>query len=109
MNGDEYTVSDKEAKAAVIAMDRKAPLNLVYAVINGSGILSVSNEAEASIKMNKIINDEDFKAWLSGNDRRIDSLNNRYPGDKFEKEWKEAMDYKKSLESQDLLAATNDR
>lgn len=107
--GDEFKVTDVEAKALIAGMESRLPVNLGYAVINGTSIASIWNEEELRVKTNRIINDENFKKWLNGDYSFVDVLNNRYSGDKYDKEWKEALEYKKKVENGEIkLLGKND-
>ena len=97
MSGNEFVLAENEANAVMKAMETKSPVRLSFGVLNGSSVDSVIDEEQAKLRSNRIINDENFKELCAGNGRAIDLLNNRYSGDKFEKEWEEALDYKKKL------------
>jgi len=97
INGDEFLVTEDEAKALIAGMESRLPVNLGYAVINGVSIASIADEEKMRIKTNRIINDPCFPAWVSGNLKSIDALNSRYGGDKYEKEWEFAKEYKRMV------------
>lgn len=102
-SGQEFALNDNEARAVIAAMNQKTSVNLGYAVLNASGIESVVNEEQAKLKTNRIINDQDFLGWVEGDMRKLDALNSRYSGDKYEAEWKEALNHKKALLDQKQL------
>lgn len=107
-SGEEFVVEEREARAAIQAMEKKVPVSLSRGSLNGSFMESVMDQNDP--RNNPIINDEDFRGWLSGDYRKLDALNNRYSGDKYDKEWKDALTYKKLVESGEvkLIGKTDD-
>lgn len=98
MSGHVYTVGDKEAENARKAMLGGGIVVLSMATVNGRSIEAIEDE----ITNNPIINDEIFSKWIEGDMRSLDLLNNRYSGEKYEKEWKQALDHKKNIESGEI-------
>jgi hypothetical protein len=100
MSGKEYQVGEKDADNA-----RRAQLNGGVAfILNGTtSITGKSIEAvEDEITTNSIFNDENFAGLMDGNGRAIDLLNNRYPLPKYDREWKQALEYKKKIENGEI-------
>ena len=108
INGDEFLVTETEARALIAGMESRLPIDLGYIVVAGVSIACVADEEQMRIKTNRIINDENFKGLCAGNGRSIDLLNSRYSGDKYEKEWDEALAYKKKLNDNDKQLSTTD-
>lgn len=106
INGDEFTLTEVEAKALIAGMESRLPVNLGFAVINGVSVASLIDEEASKTRTNPIINDPDFKAWLEGRGTRLDSLNSRYSGDKYSLEWKEALSYKQKIENGEVKLLT---
>jgi len=106
MSGLEIMVSDKEAELARAAMKAGGILELGFSLINTKSIETIENTEETAIRSNRIINDENFKGLCASNGRSIDLLNSRYSGDKYEKEWTEALAYKKKLNDNDRQLST---
>ncbi|MFA6982278.1 MAG: hypothetical protein WC243_04660 [Patescibacteria group bacterium] len=103
INGDEFNLNDVEAKALIAGMEARLPVNLGYAVINGISVASLVDVEASKFKTNPIISDNDAQEYLlHGDYKKIDLLNSRYPGDKFEKEWKQALEYKKKIENGEI-------
>ena len=100
MSGVEYLVDGDDLDST-----RKALLNGGVAVIKEASIIVNGKSIEAieeETAGNPIINDEDFKKWIEGNSRSIDILNSRFRGDKYEKQWKQALEYKKRIETGEI-------
>lgn len=98
MSGTSYPVSEKVAKVAMEAMKEGGVLNLGFAMLTAKSIEAIENTEEVKRLSNPIINDEDFPGLVEGVGAKIDALNNRYPGERFEPEWKQALAYKKQIE-----------
>jgi hypothetical protein len=102
INGDEFTLNETEAKALMAGMEARLPVNLGYAVINGVSVACLIDVEASKYKTNPIINDEDFVKWINGSSNAADLLSDRYYGDKYGKEWKIALEYKKKIETGEI-------
>lgn len=102
MSGASYPVAERVAKVAMEAMKEGGVLNLGFAMITAKSIEAIENTDEVALLSNPIIHDEAFGKWLSGDLRSLDLLNDRYDGFRFESEWKQALEYKKKIESGEI-------
>lgn len=96
-SGEEFIVEEREARAAIQAMEKKVPVSLSRGSLNGSFMESVIDQDDP--RNNSIISDENYAGLVEGKGSSIDMLNSRYPLPKYEREWKQALEYKKKIEN----------